>query len=101
MSSLVLSWLRHHALAVSRRSPRVSASPCTRPLTAWQLTLPPHTGGLGSLAGTGVRPLNGDTVYVASGMEKVRYSGMDTPDVHRPTRGAEPRGNRGQPAPAR
>ena len=41
-----------------------------------------------------VRTVDGDTIYVrlASGVEKVRYIGIDTPEVHHPTRGAEPGG---------
>jgi len=46
------------------------------------------------LTGTVVRLVDGDTVYVrlASGVEKVRYIGIDTPEVHHPTRGEEPGG---------
>lgn len=38
--------------------------------------------------------MDGDTIYVrlAGGMEKVRYIGVDTPEVHHPTRGEEPGG---------
>jgi micrococcal nuclease len=41
-----------------------------------------------------VRTVDGDTVWVqlASGIEKVRYIGIDTPEVHHPTRGEEPGG---------
>jgi micrococcal nuclease len=41
-----------------------------------------------------VRTVDGDTVWVrlASGVEKVRYIGIDTPEVHHPTRGEEPGG---------
>src|SRR5260370_30062212 len=44
--------------------------------------------------GTVVRTVDGDTIYVrlASGVEKVRYIGIDTPEVHHPTRGEEPGG---------
>jgi micrococcal nuclease len=47
-----------------------------------------------ALTGTVVRLVDGDTVYVrlASGVEKVRYIGIDTPEVHHPTRGEEPGG---------
>jgi micrococcal nuclease len=46
------------------------------------------------LTGTVVRTVDGDTVWVrlASGVEKVRYIGIDTPEVHHPTRGEEPGG---------
>src|SRR5580765_5027692 len=47
-----------------------------------------------SLGGTVGRIVDGDTIYVqlASGVEKVRYIGVDTPEVHHPTRGEEPGG---------
>jgi micrococcal nuclease len=40
------------------------------------------------------RIVDGDTIYVrlAGGVEKVRYIGVDTPEVHHPTRGEEPGG---------
>ena len=46
------------------------------------------------LSGLVVRTVDGDTVWVrlASGVEKVRYIGIDTPEVHHPTRGEEPGG---------
>src|SRR5258708_39056900 len=46
------------------------------------------------LGGTVGRVVDGDTIYVrlASGVEKVRYIGVDTPEVHHPTRGEEPGG---------
>lgn len=48
----------------------------------------------GQLGGTVVRTVDGDTIYVrlAGGVEKVRYIGIDTPEVHHPTRGEEPGG---------
>jgi micrococcal nuclease len=38
-----------------------------------------------------VRTVDGDTIHVrlASGVEKVRYIGIDTPEVHHPKRGEE------------
>jgi micrococcal nuclease len=41
-----------------------------------------------------VRTVDGDTVHVrvAGRIEKVRYIGIDTPEVHHPTRGEEPGG---------
>jgi micrococcal nuclease len=41
-----------------------------------------------------VRTVDGDTIHVrlASGVEKVRYIGINTPEVHHPTRGEEPGG---------
>ena len=46
------------------------------------------------LDGTVGRIVDGDTIYVrlANGVEKVRYIGVDTPEVHHPTRGEEPGG---------
>ena len=46
------------------------------------------------LTGTVVRTVDGDTVHVrlADRVEKVRYIGINTPEVHHPTRGEEPGG---------
>ena len=46
------------------------------------------------LEGTVVRIVDGDTIYVKIGdrVEKVRYIGMNTPEVHHPTKGEEPGG---------
>lgn len=46
------------------------------------------------LVGTVVRTVDGDTIFVRlpRGVEKVRYIGIDTPEVHHPTRGEEPGG---------
>src|SRR4026209_2135001 len=46
------------------------------------------------LRGRVVRTVDGDTsqVRLGSGVEKVRYIGIDTPEVHHPTRGEEPGG---------
>src|SRR6185295_13645718 len=51
-------------------------------------------GERGELGGEVVRTVDGDTIYVrlATGVEKVRYIGVDTPEVHHPTRGEEPGG---------
>jgi micrococcal nuclease len=45
-------------------------------------------------SGTVVRTVDGDTVHVrvANRIEKVRYIGINTPEVHHPTRGEEPGG---------
>lgn len=47
-----------------------------------------------ALEGTVVRVVDGDTIHVRLGerLEKVRYIGVDTPEVHHPTRGEEPGG---------
>jgi len=46
------------------------------------------------LEGTVVRIVDGDTIHVKIGdrVEKVRYIGMNTPEVHHPTKGVEPGG---------
>jgi micrococcal nuclease len=46
------------------------------------------------LEGTVVRIVDGDTIHVriADRVEKIRYIGMNTPEVHHPTRGEEPGG---------
>lgn len=54
----------------------------------------PLPSGERETTGTVVRTVDGDTIYVrlAGGVEKVRYIGVDTPEVHHPTRGEEPGG---------
>lgn len=54
----------------------------------------PHPLARGERDGEVVRTVDGDTIYVrlATGVEKVRYIGVDTPEVHHPTRGEEPGG---------
>ena len=44
--------------------------------------------------GTVVRVVDGDTIHVKVGdyVEKVRYIGMNTPEIHRPTKGEQPGG---------
>ena len=66
------------------------ASPAFAPSPPYPLP----NGERGELTGTVVRTVDGDTVWVrvASGVEKVRYIGIDTPEVHHPTRGEEPGG---------
>ena len=48
----------------------------------------------GSLEGQVVRIVDGDTIHVRIGdrIEKVRYIGMNTPEVHHPRKGEEPGG---------
>src|SRR4026209_2991033 len=55
---------------------------------------PLPSGEREELRGTVVRTVDGDTVWVrlASGVEKVRYIGIDAPEIHHPTRGEEPGG---------
>jgi micrococcal nuclease len=47
-----------------------------------------------SLEGTVVRIVDGDTIHVrlADHVEKVRYIGVNTPEVHHPRKGEEPGG---------
>ncbi len=55
-------------------------------LPAWSTPAP--------VEGTVVRVVDGDTIHVRIGarVEKVRYIGVNTPEVHHPTRGEEPGG---------
>ena len=71
-----------------------SAAPAFAPSPTSPYPLP--RGERGDLGGTVVRTVDGDTVWVklASGIEKVRYIGIDTPEVHHPTRGEEPGGRK-------
>lgn len=50
--------------------------------------------GEGALRGTVVRVVDGDTIHIRLGaaVEKVRYIGVNTPEVHHPRRGEEPGG---------
>lgn len=56
--------------------------------------VPSSSAPSGELNGTVIRTVDGDTVWVrlAGGVEKVRYIGIDTPEIHHPTRGEEPGG---------
>ena len=47
-----------------------------------------------ALVGTVVRVVDGDTIHVRVGerLEKVRYIGVNTPEVHHPRKGEEPGG---------
>ena len=49
------------------------------------------------------RVVDGDTIYVAIGnqIEKVRYIGINTPEIHHPTKGREPYGDVARDANAR
>ena len=48
----------------------------------------------GALEGVVVRVVDGDTIHVRIGdrIDKVRYIGVNTPEVHHPTKGEEPGG---------
>ena len=56
------------------------------------LVAAPATGG--GLEGQVVRIVDGDTIHVriADRVEKVRYIGVNTPEVHHPTKGEQPGG---------
>ena len=73
-------------------APSITPSPAGGPSLTANPSLP--RGERAELSGTVVRTVDGDTVWVklASGVEKVRYIGIDTPEVHHPTRGEEPGG---------
>ncbi|MGH7303179.1 MAG: thermonuclease family protein, partial [Candidatus Rokuibacteriota bacterium] len=52
------------------------------------------SAGAGPIEGTVVRVVDGDTIHVqlAEHVEKIRYIGVNTPEIHHPTRGEEPGG---------
>ena len=72
-------------------SPSLSSDPAPSPSPC---APSPHPLARGERDGEVVRTVDGDTIYVrlATGVEKVRYIGVDTPEVHHPTRGEEPGG---------
>jgi micrococcal nuclease len=74
-------------------SPAFAPSPSS-PSPSSPTPYPLPSGERGELSGLVVRTVDGDTVWVrlAGGVEKVRYIGIDTPEVHHPTRGEEPGG---------
>ena len=53
-----------------------------------------------ALQGVVVRVVDGDTIHVRVGdrVEKVRYIGVNTPEIHHPRRGEEPGGRRAHAA---
>ena len=83
--------MRARLLAVLLAVASLAVLPRLEPLPS---PYPLPGGERGELGGTVGRIVDGDTIYVrlASGMEKVRYIGVDTPEVHHPTRGEEPGG---------
>ena len=48
----------------------------------------------GTIEGTVVRVVDGDTIYVrlTDRVEKIRYIGVNTPEIHHPSKGEEPGG---------
>jgi micrococcal nuclease len=67
---------------------------------AWQLVplllllLGAGAASAAPIDGMVVRVVDGDTIYVqlADRVEKIRYIGVNTPEIHHPTRGEEPGG---------
>jgi micrococcal nuclease len=72
--------------------PRVHRSPLLAVLLALLLTA--SLASAGPLEGIVVRVVDGDTIHVRLGehVEKVRYIGVNTPEVHHPRKGEEPGG---------
>jgi micrococcal nuclease len=58
------------------------------------VTALPASSAPAMLEGTVERVVDGDTIHVRLGarVEKVRYIGINTPEVHHPTKGEEPGG---------
>lgn len=74
-----------------------------RPLLVLALLLgvvPAAAQGLAGLDGLVVRVVDGDTIHVRIGgrVEKVRYIGVNTPELHHPTRREEPGGRQAHAA---
>jgi len=68
-----------------------------RPWHLLLLLLPLFAAGsvwAATLEGTVVRVVDGDTIYVklADRVEKIRYIGVDAPEIHHPLRGGKPGG---------
>lgn len=61
---------------------------------ACALSLWGATASAREMEGTDVRIVDGDTIHVQIGstIEKVRYIGVNTPEVHHPAKGEEPGG---------
>ena len=58
------------------------------------LFLAASSAAAGSIEGTVVRVVDGDTIYVQLGdrVEKIRYIGVNSPEIHHPIKGEEPGG---------
>ena len=58
------------------------------------VTALPASSALAALDGPVIRVVDGDTIHVRIGarVEKVRYIGVNTPEVHHPRKGEEPGG---------
>jgi micrococcal nuclease len=64
------------------------------PLLLLFLAAGPAAAAPALIDGTVVRVVDGDTIHVqlADRVEKIRYIGVNTPEIHHPTRGEEPGG---------
>jgi micrococcal nuclease len=64
------------------------------PLWLLSVALAVPAGAQATLEATVVRIVDGDTIHVRLGdhLEKVRYIGVNTPELHHPTKGEEPGG---------
>ena len=58
------------------------------------LVLAASSTSAGSIEGTVVRVVDGDTIFVRLGdrIEKIRYIGVNSPEIHHPIKGEEPGG---------
>jgi micrococcal nuclease len=63
-------------------------------LAFWLAIIPAAAHAATALEGTVLRVVDGDTVHVRVGerVEKVRYIGVNTPELHHPRKGEEPGG---------
>ena len=79
MSLMRVRWPPFLVLAVVLALCRVAGAQSSQPTT---------------LQGYVTRVVDGDTIYVMIGskIEKVRYIGINTPEIHHPTKGHEPYG---------
>ena len=77
------------------------ASPLVVPLAlGLVLAMSASAAASRSLDGVVVKVVDGDTIYVRLGdrIEKIRYIGVNTPELHHPTRGEEPGGREARDA---
>jgi micrococcal nuclease len=79
---------------VLRRLPRVALLALVLVATTSAVAAERSSLSNGSIEAVVVRVVDGDTIVVRIGdrREKVRYIGVDTPEIHHPRRGEEPGG---------
>jgi micrococcal nuclease len=72
----------------------VAPARCCLALLLLVLLGPGGAGAATAIEGTVVRVVDGDTIHVqlADRVEKVRYIGVDSPEIHHPVKGEEPGG---------